>query len=267
VGAPILKRAVDVVVGGVLALIALPIIVLLAAPVALLLRGNPFFVQTRRGRHGTPFRMVKIRTLPPSTPRHASKHDLDFDAIGVPKYCAFLRRTHLDELPQLLLVPLGQMSLVGPRPRMLVEEVEHRFDELRSEVRPGCTGLWQISVASSGLATGTPRFDLFYLCHASVRLDVWILLRTIGTVTGLLRPVDVDDVPTWVCGRGFLEAETGVTSIPAPAVEPEPGYAMGEALTPVIEAAELSPYPPVQVAARVADVAPAHAAETVSVQA
>lgn len=211
------KRLLDVVLGSVLAVLALPLIALIAIGLLVSLRANPFFVQRRPGRDGRTFRIIKLRTLPPSTPHYASKHELKIEDMGLPWLCELLRRTHLDELPQLFLVPLGSMSLVGPRPRLpdTVEAVDFHFDSLRRAVRPGCTGLWQISSAADDVATGAPRFDLFYLRHASVRFDVWIMLRTIGTVLRFGRPIEVDDVPAWIRGHGLVDAAAFVFPVAA----------------------------------------------------
>ncbi|HEX3706371.1 MAG TPA: sugar transferase [Mycobacteriales bacterium] len=209
------KRVIDVIVGTLLSVAALPVVLLLAIALGVLLRSNPFFAQTRPGRNGKPFTILKLRTLPPSTPHYASKLELDFGGMGLPRLCELLRRTHLDELPQLFLVPFGSMTLVGPRPRLpdAVEAVDAYFDTLRSAVRPGCTGLWQISTATSAVATGAPRFDLFYVRHASVRLDLWIMVRTVGMVLGIGRPVEIDDVPAWVRGRGLVAASAFITPV------------------------------------------------------
>lgn len=217
------KRVLDVVVGTVLALVALPIVAVLALALLVLTRTNPFFVQNRPGRDGRSFRIVKLRTLPPSTPHYASKAELKIEQMPLPWLCATLRRTHLDELPQLFLVPLGSMSLVGPRPRQSddVESMDSEFDALRRQVRPGCTGLWQISTASTALLRDASPFDLFYLRRASVRLDIWILLRTVATVLGFTQPVSIDDVPAWVRGRGLLPAPAFMMSgKTVPAAEP-----------------------------------------------
>jgi lipopolysaccharide/colanic/teichoic acid biosynthesis glycosyltransferase len=230
------KRAIDIALGSVLALIALPFLALLALTLFVLTRGNPFFVQFRPGHDGGSFRILKLRTLPRSTPHYASKQDLQIGEMGLPWLCALLRRTHLDELPQLLLVPIGTMSLVGPRPRQAneVEGIDADFDALRRQARPGCTGLWQISTASSALLRDAPPFDLFYLQRASLRLDVWIMLRTVAMVLGLAKPVEIDDVPNWVRGGGLLPrsafirsvrttpAQTEPVSVPAPAPALEP---------------------------------------------
>lgn len=200
------KRAIDVVVGSALSLLVLPVVIVLALAVALALRANPLFLQVRPGRGNETLRMIKLRTLPPTTPHYASKYDLAIDRMDLPWICSLLRRTHLDELPQLFLVPFGKMSLVGPRPRLPddVEAVDPSFDALRRAVRPGCTGLWQISSAASLVSTGKPQFDLFYLRRASVRFDVWIMVRTITMMLGLGRPVEIEDVPTWVRGSGLV---------------------------------------------------------------
>src|SRR5207248_607570 len=133
------KRVIDVVLGGVLSLLALPVLLVLALGTAIAFRAWPFFVQRRVGEGGDLFPMVKLRTLPPGAPKYATKHALP--EMRVPAFADFLRRTHLDELPQLLLVPLGWMSLVGPRPKMPdeFEPVDPRYGRTRLTVPQGCT--------------------------------------------------------------------------------------------------------------------------------
>ena len=110
------KRGVDIVVGTVLAVVALPLILVLAVGAAVTLRAWPIFVQDRIGKDGRTFRLPKVRTLPPDTASSTDKYSLS--KVRIPAFGRVLRRTHLDELPQLLLVPFGLMSLVGPRPEM-----------------------------------------------------------------------------------------------------------------------------------------------------
>jgi lipopolysaccharide/colanic/teichoic acid biosynthesis glycosyltransferase len=195
------KRVFDLAVGSVLALLAVPVIAVLAVFSACALRCNPFFVQRRPGVGETEFRLVKLRTLPRSFPRQALKPEIS--GCAIPRFGSWLRRTHLDELPQLFQVVTGRMSLVGPRPRLCdaVEPVDPGYDRLRRAVAPGCSGLWQVSIVGDGTATGGPAYDLFYLRHASVRLDLWILLRTAGLILGLAPRVDLDDVPRWAQRR------------------------------------------------------------------
>lgn len=217
------KRLLDLALGGILALVALPVILVLAVGVAVSLRAWPFFAHTRPGWQGRPVRIVKLRTLPPSTPRYADKHTLGLAEMPLPWLCGVLRRTHLDELPQLFSVVLGHMSLVGPRPQLPhdVEPIEMSYDRLRRQVRPGCTGLWQLSVASSDTATSAPRFDVFYIERASIRLDLWIICRTVGWILGLVRPIDVADIPGWLCGPGLLDRVVSNARVAAEPVEPE----------------------------------------------
>lgn len=219
------KRALDLTLGSLLALLALPVIALLALTVAMQLRAWPFFTQRRPGFRGRPFTIVKIRTLPKTAPRYASKLDMEIAGLRLPLICRLLRRTHLDELPQLLLVPLGRMSLVGPRPRQPdgVEPVDAEFDRLRSTVRPGCTGLWQVGSAADLLINGAPVFDLFYLRHACLRLDLWLMARTLPYMLRLVPPVEVADVPRWARGAGLVR-EPIVLPVedPTPAVDAPP---------------------------------------------
>jgi lipopolysaccharide/colanic/teichoic acid biosynthesis glycosyltransferase len=191
------KRAFDVALGVPLCLVAVPLMVLLAGALWVQHHAAPFFVHDRIGRHGRRIPIPKLRTLPPSTPRYADKttHEL----TPASPLAGFLRRSHLDELPQLFLVPLGRLSLVGPRPRML-SEAEHfgdeRYDRVRTSVDQGCTGLWQISVDGGGRVSDSPQYDYFYAHHRTLRLDLWILWRTAIQILGA-RPVTLDDVPAW----------------------------------------------------------------------
>jgi lipopolysaccharide/colanic/teichoic acid biosynthesis glycosyltransferase len=200
------KRGVDLVAGSLLALLALPVVATLALAVAWSLRCWPFFVQERVGRHGRPFRLWKLRTLPRTAPPAAPKYAIR--SVTTTPFAQFLRRSHLDELPQLLLVPLGRMALVGPRPEMttLHRHGDPAFARARTSVRPGCTGLWQASVEQHRLIWEAPQYDLFYLHHAGLRLDAWILARTVLMLLGLRPPVTLADVPPSVLGQGRPEA-------------------------------------------------------------
>ena len=200
-----MKRSIDVVVGTVLAVLSLPIVLVLAAVSAVNLRAWPFFVQTRIGAGGVPFRLVKLRTLPVSTNHYADKRAIE--SIPLTWVSRSLRRTHLDELPQLLLVPIGRMSLVGPRPEMrfLHEEMPASFARRRTEVRPGCTGLWQIGHECGGLIVEAPEYDLYYVHNRSLLLDLWIVWRT-ATMTIHHRTVSLADVPAWIPQVGTVTA-------------------------------------------------------------
>lgn len=202
------KRLFDTLVGAVLCLAALPVILALALMLAVQHRGNPFFVHDRVGFAGRTVRIPKLRTLPPSTDPYADKTTTDLRTVG--GLARFMRRTHLDELPQLFLVPLGRLSLVGPRPRMVTEAEEFDdpyFAQSRTSVPQGCTGLWQISAVSNRRVSDEPGFDLFYVTHRTARLDLWILWRTIIQFLGA-SPIELSSVPRWTLSRGALDLTT-----------------------------------------------------------
>lgn len=211
------KRAVDVLIGLVLCVVTLPVIVGFAAILAVQLRAWPFFVHHRVGRHGRPFRFPKLRTLARATPTYADKTQFHLEPVS--DLARKLRRSHLDELPQLWLVPLGTMSLVGPRPRMASEIVDYPrpdFDDLRVTVRQGCTGLWQVGAHTDATVSAAPAYDMYYLRHASVRLDAWILWRTVAQALGR-GAVPIDRVPRWTTGPGLVHP-----SAPTEVVDPDP---------------------------------------------
>ena len=188
------KRATDVLLSLVLIVLAMPVVLASAVASAVVLRAWPFFVQRRVGLGGRSFRFVKLRTLPTTTPT-VLKNDLDL--TSVPRVCRFLRRFHLDELPQLFLVLTGKMSLVGPRPEMVAfhDLLDPVFAAERTTVRPGCTGLWQIGVECTRLIGEDPEYDRYYLQHRSTALDLWILGRTAKMMLGLGGYVELEDVP------------------------------------------------------------------------
>ncbi|MFN8123239.1 MAG: sugar transferase [Thermoleophilia bacterium] len=190
------KRAIDVVLSGALLLLAAPVIAVLAVMVRR--DGGPaFFVQERTGRFGRPFRMYKLRSMAPvpdDAPRWATRDDARITPVG-----AILRRTHLDELPQLYNVLRGDMSLVGPRPEQpaFVEELTERLPgyPVRHLVRPGLTGWAQVRGGYSGSLQGSARklrYDIYYIRHRSLAMDLMIIVETLRT---LFADRQFDDAP------------------------------------------------------------------------
>jgi exopolysaccharide production protein ExoY len=200
------KHVVDLVLGSILAVLLAPAMLLLATALATQTRAWPVFVHDRIGRNGRSFRFPKLRTLPRATHRYADKTTCDLRPAS--RLAAFLRARHLDELPQLLLVPLGRLSLVGPRPKMLDEHepMDPLMGSTRTLVRQGCTGLWQVGEHTNGRVSDAPLYDLFYLRFGSLRMDAWILWRTMAQACGA-RGVALVDVPRWTLGSGFVRGD------------------------------------------------------------
>ncbi|MHB1510726.1 MAG: sugar transferase [Acidimicrobiales bacterium] len=190
------KRAFDLTAGLWLSIVTAPIIAVLAIGSAVSFRAWPLFVQQRLGRDGRSFLFIKLRSLPVDTPIDVDKYTI----AGTTWWGRFLRASHLDELPQCWLVVTGRMSLVGPRPEMpaLAARFDTAFMRERLAVRPGVTGLWQVSTASRGLIGEAPEFDHLYLAHAGLKLDAWILWRTTAGLVGL-RLLPLERIPRWVC--------------------------------------------------------------------
>lgn len=191
------KRAFDVLVGLPLCVVAVPVVAVLAVVIAMQLKANPIFVHDRVGYRGRVVRMPKLRTLRPDAPRYADKTVVDLQPPT--RFAHFLRSTHLDELPQVFLVPFGQLSLVGPRPRMITEAAasfDPDIEAMRTCVPQGCTGLWQISVAQGGRVSDNHAYAQMYVAQRTLRLDAWILWRTIVQTFGGRR-IDFDDIPRW----------------------------------------------------------------------
>jgi lipopolysaccharide/colanic/teichoic acid biosynthesis glycosyltransferase len=184
-----MKRILDVVLGSMLLLLAAPLAVLLALLI-LLDSGRPvLFVQERVGLHGRIFRMLKFRsmrtgeyereqTFTSTSPDEAVFYDPNVSHY-VTRVGRYLRMSSLDELPQLLNVVRGDMSLVGPRPVLPGDMVLYGDDaEKRCSVHPGITGLYQISGRKNLPLKTAMRLDLEYVDRQSALYDLWILART-----------------------------------------------------------------------------------------
>jgi lipopolysaccharide/colanic/teichoic acid biosynthesis glycosyltransferase len=192
------KRALDIA-ASVLGLVLLaPVLAVLFIVSWRVFRATPLFVQDRVGRGGRTIRVAKVRSLPVDAPLAADKSELR--EVAVPRWGSFIRRTHLDELPQLVCVVIGTLSLVGPRPEIprLAESFDPEFASDRAEVRPGLTGLWQLSAEAAGQIADAPEYDRFYVANRSMWLDLWVLWRTLRSYLPGSRPITLDDVPMWL---------------------------------------------------------------------
>lgn len=191
-----LKRAFDLTVAGAALLLFSPIIAAVGLAVKLESRGPVLFHQSRVGKDGKPFDMYKFRSMPykqdgqqapSSVPKVDDFKTYVFDPLyGDKKYTrigGFLRSTSLDELPNLLNVLRGDMSVVGPRPEVpgLVEQFPPEYHR-RHDVRPGITGLAQVSGRGTLTYHQTILYDLEYADSHSIWQDLVILLKTVPTV-------------------------------------------------------------------------------------
>lgn len=175
-----IKRALDLVISLVAFLALLPLIVLVALVLACANRGNPFFFQRRPGQYGHIFRLVKFRTM---NNRTDATGQLLPDAVRLTPIGRFVRKASLDELPQLINVIRGDMSLIGPRP-LLVEYLPlyDREQSRRHEVRPGITGWAQVNGRNAISWEKKFELDVYYVDHLSWQLDARVILLTIKKV-------------------------------------------------------------------------------------
>jgi Undecaprenyl-phosphate glucose phosphotransferase len=186
--AAVLKRVEDIVFSGLLLLMFLPLMLVIALAIKLDSRGPVFFRQLRFGFNNNPITVLKFRTMIAAaasdpTVRQAQRNDPRVTRVG-----RFLRRTSLDELPQLINVLKGEMSLVGPRPHAIAHN-EYYAEIIdgylrRHRVKPGITGWaqvngWRGETASVEAMHERVKHDVYYIENWSLRFDIWILLRTL----------------------------------------------------------------------------------------
>lgn len=190
-----LKRCLDCLVAIPLLVLASPLILVAAAVIKVLDPGPAFYSHNRLGRKGEPFGVLKLRTMYADADRRLDLHlaenpaaraewvkyfKLSNDPRILPWIGHILRRSSLDELPQLINVVHGRMSLVGPRPfpDYHVRSFDAQFRLLRESVPPGLTGFWQISSRSEGDLSVQQAQDMFYIRNWSIWLDLYILAQT-----------------------------------------------------------------------------------------
>ena len=179
----VLKRAMDIVVSATALVLLSPLMLLLALLVKLTSEGPVFYTQERVGLDGRPFQLIKFRSMRVDAeaeigPVWAKPNDERTTRIG-----AFMRRYSLDELPQLINVAKGEMSFIGPRPPLPSEIVLYKpWQYRRLSMKPGISGLWQVSGRSDLTFDEMVLLDIYYIENWSPALDLRILLRTIPTV-------------------------------------------------------------------------------------
>jgi lipopolysaccharide/colanic/teichoic acid biosynthesis glycosyltransferase len=188
----LVKRGLDLTVCVISLPLVLPLLALCAVAIRIDSPGPVFFSQQRTGEGGKRFKMFKLRTMVRdaeeikarlqelntlSYPDFKIKDDPRMTRVG-----KWLRRTSLDELPQVFNILLGQMTIVGPRPTSFCSSTYDLWQTGRLEAKPGLTGLWQVSGRSELDFDDRSRLDIAYVRHRSIRLDVEVMARTVGCV-------------------------------------------------------------------------------------
>lgn len=191
-----LKRVADVCLALILAVVLSPVLVLIALLVKASSPGAVLFRQRRIGRHRREFMMLKFRTMREDAPHDTPTHLLSDPMAHVTPLGSILRRTSLDELPQVWNVLRGDMSFVGPRPALWnqYDLIAEREKYGANDVRPGLTGWAQVNGRDELPVDEKARLDGYYVEHMSVAFDIGCILRTLTAV---------------VTARGVAEGWTG----------------------------------------------------------
>ncbi|PTB30984.1 exopolysaccharide biosynthesis polyprenyl glycosylphosphotransferase [Photobacterium phosphoreum] len=183
-----IKRALDLFCVMLLALIAIPVGLITAVFIKLESPGPIFFKQRRTGQYNKEFEVIKFRSMRNDAEKNgaqwASKNDVRVTRVG-----KFIRKTRIDELPQLINIIKGEMSLIGPRPEreVFIEELEKTipYYRFRHAIKPGVTGLAQVKYAYGASvedAVWKHKYDIYYIKHQSLMLDIKVILLTVKTV-------------------------------------------------------------------------------------
>ena len=190
-----IKRALDIVIAGTGTLLTAPVVAVLVLLIRLESPGEPIYRQTRVGRDGREFSIYKLRTMVAGAEFTGAGLAINQGDDRITRVGAFLRRTSLDELPNLWNVLHGEMSIVGPRPTVPIQVAQYSERERgRLRVKPGITGWAQINGRASLPWPERIELDLWYVEHQSLGLDLKILGRTARSV---------------LSGSGLYKGETG----------------------------------------------------------
>jgi lipopolysaccharide/colanic/teichoic acid biosynthesis glycosyltransferase len=176
----VITRVLDLLVASVALVVTAPL--QLAATIAIRIEspGSPIYRQRRIGRHGEPFQMLKLRTMVSGAEHVGAGLAVNYGDPRITRVGAILRRTSMDELPNLVNVLRGEMSLVGPRPTIQAQVDQYtEAQRRRLEVKPGITGWAQINGRATLPWHERIELDVWYVDHRTLRLDLAILLKTV----------------------------------------------------------------------------------------
>jgi lipopolysaccharide/colanic/teichoic acid biosynthesis glycosyltransferase len=180
-----IRRALDIALSAAALVLTAPLMLAAVIAVKLESSGPAFYRQRRSGLHGEPFDMLKLRTMVDGAEHIGAGLAVNANDSRITRVGAFLRRTSLDELPNLINVLRGDMSLVGPRPTLPAQVAQYTPRQReRLSVKPGITGWAQINGRASLPWSERIELDLHYVEHRSLLLDLQILLRTPALVLG-----------------------------------------------------------------------------------
>jgi lipopolysaccharide/colanic/teichoic acid biosynthesis glycosyltransferase len=190
-----IRRAIDVVGGALACVVAAPVVAVAMIAIRIESPGHPIYRQRRVGRGGREFDLLKLRTMVAGAEHIGAGLAINEDDPRVTRVGALLRRTSLDELPNLLNVVGGDMSFIGPRPTIPVQVAQYSERQRgRLAIRPGITGWAQVHGRASLPWSERIELDLHYIEHRSLSLDLRILRRTVAIVLG---------------GSGLYKGQTG----------------------------------------------------------
>ncbi|WP_257148627.1 sugar transferase [Bacillus sp. AFS073361] len=180
-----LKRAYDIFLATVGLIIAIPIVLLFSILIVIETPGSPFYVQERLGKNGKRFKLMKLRSMTMDAEREGAKW-AEVNDPRITKVGAFIRKTRIDELPQLVSVLKGDMSIVGPRPERpfftAIFNKEIKGFEKRLLVKPGLTGLAQVSGGYDMSPREKLQYDLVYIQNLTFSLEVKIMVKTFKVI-------------------------------------------------------------------------------------
>lgn len=180
------KRALDIIFSLILLIIAIPFIIVFAIAIRIETPGNPFYSQERVGTMGKPIKITKLRSMYSGIEKKSGAMWAQKNDARITKAGKIIRKTRIDELPQLLSVLKGDMSLIGPRPErpnfviQFSEEVPGFEQRLR--IKPGLSGWAQVNGGYEDSPAGKLKNDLYYISHLSFKTDFIVFLKTIGVV-------------------------------------------------------------------------------------
>lgn len=190
-----MRRAIDIILGTLGLIVAAPVIVMAMLAIRIESRGHPIYRQRRVGKDGQEFDLLKLRTMVDGAEHVGAGLAINENDPRVTRVGAFLRRTSLDELPNLLGVVRGELSFIGPRPTIPVQVAQYTERQRgRLAIRPGITGWAQVNGRASLPWSERIELDLYYIEHRSLALDLRILWRTVSIVLG---------------GSGLYKGQTG----------------------------------------------------------